>query len=741
MVRLASKAMFGRLFALANPIKTDLELLQSSWESLLKTCENFDKRDIDKCRVEKSSIPGILSTILRLIQQDESKKDGLDSDFSCLDYFLQEKALAILVEHAKQDIPKGLRLEVTRFFSILISRHSNRILPPLTARKPLLNLIHSFLSNPDDDNRTREAHINLLLSLITTLNQNPGLLGLFTTLPTVRSRPSSALGSVTLCMTQTVVKAESFAPVQILLISLQNYICTSGSTGVHARGALFELIHLLSSDPESTALLIHDPMFKNIMLEQLNLLYSAMPAGMSTQAASEELISEESLNIQTPSDSNSKVDDFFELWKFTNKLLSTTNSLYPEISECILGSIIVPFLEDVVLESLFSSSTAIFCSRIMYYIEMLNESPSSEVYSVLLSLALDPRKDKTSLVNRLSQRICEHDDQASIVSLRLFDTLLATYHPAVYQTALPGLLSSSLKRPPNEALVKRFLGLIRPIKPDLNEDLKEYLELLNPSSSGHDDYFIESLVCSNKYDTKVAYLHARMAQSDGGASLPPLLTVLVSELQNISGRSHERIILLTGIIIRLIKLPSSRLLAEQDPNSPYSGFADHLCGLLTKGLVELETKMEELGSDVWDVQAIEGAFTETPSLSSTCSSPVDSHECFPTTPSILPMTERSLTSPTPMYSHSESLKPGSTKIRRSSSISNLYTAVASQTNNPSETIAPLPAQDAPSVDLLIYVAEAHRPLFLSYIALQESCKEMAAFLTVYYTLDRSTVLE
>lgn len=94
----------------------------------------------------------------------------------------------------------------------------------------------------------------------------------------MRPRSNSTLGPVTLNVTQTVVKvaldlnlanlfqAGSCAPVQILLISLQNYICTSDPTGVHAKGALFELIHLLSSDPESTDLLIQDPTFKNVMV-------------------------------------------------------------------------------------------------------------------------------------------------------------------------------------------------------------------------------------------------------------------------------------------------------------------------------------------------------------------------------------------------------------------------------------------------------------------------------------------
>lgn len=54
--------------------------------------------------LDDTSIPGYLSRILRLIQQDESKRVGLDSDFSCLDYFLQEKALAILVEYARNDV-------------------------------------------------------------------------------------------------------------------------------------------------------------------------------------------------------------------------------------------------------------------------------------------------------------------------------------------------------------------------------------------------------------------------------------------------------------------------------------------------------------------------------------------------------------------------------------------------------------------------------------------------------------
>lgn len=147
--------------------------------------------------------------------------------------------------------------------------------------------------------------------------------------------------------------------------------------------------------------------------------------------------------------------------------------------------------------------------------------------------------------------------------------------------------------------------------------------------------------------------------------------------------------------------------------------------------------MQDLGQDVWDARAIEGTVNDTPSLSSTCSSPVESHECLPITPSAIPMADRSFTVPSQMDLPFEACKADAKRyLTRSASVSSLYTAAA-QSSHPPETVAPVPAQDSPSVDFLIYVAEAHRPLFLSYVALQESCKELAAFLTVFYSIDRA----
>ncbi|KAI0241377.1 hypothetical protein L0F63_005975 [Massospora cicadina] len=661
MIKFGPNTLIGRLLASAVDAltqKTDLELIQQSWDQFLLTYNS-----LDKARVETTSIPKTLANILDLIQKDERTRLANASDLSCLDYFIQERALVVLVDYALQDAPRGLRLEVARFFSSLVTRHPGRILPHLSARRPLLRLVRCFLSAPEECSLAKEAHINLLLSISTTLNRNSDLLGLFTASPTVHTkRPTSLSEPIALNLANTVVKVGR----RKFDLPL-TYAGNLGSMGAQARGALLELIHLLSSD--SSNLLLSDSTFCDILfskLGQLKALFKTMPTNFS---------------LESNSNASAHVDLFFELWRFTNEPMPTTPRLCPKISRWVLDSVVVPFVDDV-RELLSTSSTPLLCSRLIYYLEMLQTTHSHEVQVALLSLLLDEVAwtlnganfiEPPRSANFAHPKISAEDEEASMVCLQVFDTLISLHHPIVYQTLLPGLFSASYGGPlPYEPLAYRLLGLLKPTKLDLRQDLKEFLQLLNPPSHGHEGYFVECLDSLDKADSIQVSLRSQVPP-EGEVRLPALLQALIGELHVISSRRHERILLISGILLKLMSLPSSRLMSN-DSNSPHPGFIDRLIGLLHKAPNHLRCRVP-----------------------------------FPRPAD-------------PLYIHD-----GATYSAAPSNLDG-NSAVVSRPSQPLETSTVL---YSPCESLLVYVSEAHRPLFMSYVALQEVCKELAAFLTVF----------
>lgn len=719
MLKFGQNPLIKRLLASAVDAlitKSNLELIQKSWEQLLLAYESLDITELATVDVAATSIPKILTDILDLIKKDEGTFSPHAPDLSCLDYFIQERALIILVDYALEDAPRGLRLEVARFFATLVARHPGRILPHLSVRRPLLRLVQCLLSALQDNTLAIEVHIDLLVSIITSLSQNLDLLGLFTTSPTVSAKgPTSQSEPIILELAHTVVKLDPHAPIQILLTSLLIYSDDLGPTGVRARGALLELIHILCSD--SSNLMLTDPTFMNILLGQLKELFNAMPINFSLR----ERLKRQPFDFPTSSlssDALARIGRFFELWRFANELLSIASKLCSRVFRCLLDFVVVPFIDDV-HEKLNRSSTSALCSRILYYLEMLQASRSHDAYVVALSLLLN--ENHPALLTSLIQKINAENDEVSLICLQTFDTLLSQRQPSIYRALLPGFFSAHHNGPlRHELLANKLLALLKPVKFDLRSDLKEFLQLLNPPLYGHEQYCLECLSPLEIEDFNWLTF-CPQASPQGEVQLPLLLQVLVDELQVLSRRSPEKILLITGIMLKLMKLPFSRLMFD-DWTLPRQSFIDCLIDWLQKGLAELEVAIEDLGQEVWDLKAIG---TSAVTSNSTGASPSKSH-CYPINLplSISAVECGSSTQPSPSISMAGSQKPFASPSK--------LDGLESVNPRLSSSLETLMVAHSPSESLLMYVSEAHRSLFMSYVALQEFCKELAAFLTVFH---------
>ncbi|KAI9294081.1 hypothetical protein K502DRAFT_350375 [Neoconidiobolus thromboides FSU 785] len=732
--------MFSRLLAsavdaLVPQIKSNLELLQYNWDDIHHFLINIGQNNIN-VHIKETNISQNLKAIIRLVKEDSRSSKNVSTGMQCLDYILQERVLGILTEYAIKDIPKGLIHEVLNLFIELFNLFPTKLLPQLTARKPMLKIIQHCLSLHENV-LISEAHTSLILTIITSLHLQPMLLPLFTAKPNKKARrPSSISSFAKVSINQFVIKTENLAPIMIFFVSLQNYICSNGALGVHSRSALYELISLMSNHTDSITLLVDEPIFKELMLEQLTFQYSSMPTSFSrrkiirpekrrstiTQKAKIETSSIKERNIIL-------IDTFFELWKFVNNLMNTSNH---DIKEYILNGIIKPFLSGVTLPGFFHNTPSIVCSRTMYFLDMLTESSSHDVFDTLIEfichskepcMALGPNDEVTNktVLDCILSKFEDSDDEISLVSMQLFDTLLCLNNAKVYKAlGLSQVEISGCKVSDPEILLKAPINFLNLSIPNNATDpiLRDFLLLLNPHNSGFDDYFLDTVdhiylsIMRSYNSTTPINGNENSPDSKDEIDLPLLWKIMLKEAGRLSQRSHERITLITGIISKLIKcdfntivyhlMKDTILVTEANQKEEtyseltYNTVLSQLVVLLQRAIRHIEEEISALGNEAWNAITIIDA--STPNENPT-----------PTPPS-----------PT----------AASLKFKDFNGLGELKQHFG-MSSNPKSPTSPTKVKFGPRVEILQFVAPIYKDRFWTYLILQEFCKEMALCLTVY----------
>eukprot|EP00118_Oscarella_pearsei_P018006 m.181977 g.181977 ORF g.181977 m.181977 type:complete len:769 (+) comp39280_c0_seq4:20-2326(+) len=148
------------------------EDFRAQWKNVTTTL--IDMRD-DRQPIQTTKIPKFMTKMLKLLTT-EDKQFG-DNTGPCLEYLLQHKVLETLYTLGRGDTPPGMKTQVLRFFTTLLSDIRHPLLPQVHVHKPVQRLIRccgNIAAGP-----TESEEVDFLLSLCQKFRKDSSLANFF----------------------------------------------------------------------------------------------------------------------------------------------------------------------------------------------------------------------------------------------------------------------------------------------------------------------------------------------------------------------------------------------------------------------------------------------------------------------------------------------------------------------------------------------------------------------------------
>ncbi|XP_053306272.1 FHF complex subunit HOOK interacting protein 2A [Spea bombifrons] len=130
----------------------------------------------DKAPVTDTNIPSHLEQMLDILVQEESERESGETG-PCMEYLLHHKVLETLYTLGKADCPPGMKQQVLVFYTKLLGRIRQPLLPHINVHRPVQKLIRlcgEVLANP-----TENEEIQFLCIVCSKLKQDPYLVNFF----------------------------------------------------------------------------------------------------------------------------------------------------------------------------------------------------------------------------------------------------------------------------------------------------------------------------------------------------------------------------------------------------------------------------------------------------------------------------------------------------------------------------------------------------------------------------------
>ncbi|CAL1538772.1 unnamed protein product [Lymnaea stagnalis] len=108
------------------------------WKSV--TSYFVDNKD-GGARIEETALPEHLSSMLRILQEEESDLGEAGTTGMCMEYLLQHRLLETLYTLGRTDHPPGMKQMVLSFFTKLLSRISHPLLPHINVHRAVQRLV------------------------------------------------------------------------------------------------------------------------------------------------------------------------------------------------------------------------------------------------------------------------------------------------------------------------------------------------------------------------------------------------------------------------------------------------------------------------------------------------------------------------------------------------------------------------------------------------------------------------
>ncbi|OCT69724.1 hypothetical protein XELAEV_18036648mg [Xenopus laevis] len=130
----------------------------------------------DKAPVTDTNIPSHLEQMLDILVQEENERESGETG-PCMEYLLHHKVLETLYTLGKADCPPGMKQQVLIFYTKLLGRIRQPLLPHINVHRPVQKLIRlcgEVLANP-----TENEEIQFLCIVCAKLKQDPYLVNFF----------------------------------------------------------------------------------------------------------------------------------------------------------------------------------------------------------------------------------------------------------------------------------------------------------------------------------------------------------------------------------------------------------------------------------------------------------------------------------------------------------------------------------------------------------------------------------
>uniref|UniRef100_A0A8C6ZZ51 FHF complex subunit HOOK-interacting protein C-terminal domain-containing protein n=1 Tax=Nothoprocta perdicaria TaxID=30464 RepID=A0A8C6ZZ51_NOTPE len=130
----------------------------------------------DKAPVTDTNIPSHLEQMLDILVQEENERESGETG-PCMEYLLHHKILETLYTLGKADCPPGMKQQVLAFYTKLLGRIQQPLLPHINVHRPVQKLIRlcgEVLATP-----TENEEIQFLCIVCAKLKQDPYMVNFF----------------------------------------------------------------------------------------------------------------------------------------------------------------------------------------------------------------------------------------------------------------------------------------------------------------------------------------------------------------------------------------------------------------------------------------------------------------------------------------------------------------------------------------------------------------------------------
>ncbi|XP_014672415.1 PREDICTED: protein FAM160B1-like isoform X2 [Priapulus caudatus] len=401
--------------------------------------ESNDERE----PIEATSIPHHLDQMLDSLHHEEAGQEAGSGSVPegsttgpCMEYMLRHKILETLYALGRADCPLGMKQHVLMFFTHLLSRTNQPILPHINVHRPVHRLIR--LCGNEQAAPTEAEEIQFLGVICAKIKANPYLVNFFLEVPTAASPHCSGPGiACSLTDFEGLEGAQPYHPIGpncklgFPLVSSLLSLVQSPDSRVVIKAC--EGLLLCASLPEDMAasIIAEHSRFSQVLAAQLAKLYILIPRSMhpadidSTEAkwGLDQYSDREDMHTFA---GKRHLLSFLSWLDYCDQLILDA---HPKVSSALSRSICKTFLEDVLQPDLLQvcEVTAAFATSIMTRCVRL---VSSQVFLehiatfIIGSSSGDKCPTTSKLQHYFIQRSNHPSDELSIVTLKLLEVLL-----------------------------------------------------------------------------------------------------------------------------------------------------------------------------------------------------------------------------------------------------------------------------------------------------------------------------